>query len=88
MALHRESLGKDEVKKEEMREASTECYASTSGVTAPVGAHGPGRRSDEVVFDRCLALAIISTLVLLALGYISHCAYQKKTALPKALRSA
>ena len=85
MALHRESLGKDEVKKEEMREASTECSASTSGVIAPVGTRGPGRRS---VVVRCLALAIISTLMLLALGCVSHCAYQKKTALPKALRSA
>ena len=87
------------MKKEEMREAGTECYANTCGVTAPVGAHGPGRRSDEVVFDRCLALATISTLTLLAPRYICHCAshsssvdkaknFMRKTALPKALRSA
>ena len=65
-------------------------------------ARGPGRRSGGAVVDRCLTLAIISTLVLLALVYICHCAYNyssidkatkqkkfmKKTALPKVVRSA
>ena len=83
-----------------------ECYAGIGSINALVGAAAAGlfrkEMDGQVVYGWCLALAIISTLMLLALVSICHCAHAnsstykatkqvkfvKKTALPKVVRSA
>ena len=86
--------------------ADDKCCASICSIVALVGAAAAGlflkKLGGQVVFYWCLALAIISTPMLLTFVCICRCAYaysssnkatkqdqfMKKTALPKVLRSA